>query len=314
VNPLAALVNAFRFGGIRIARGAAVTVRGTFEYGNGCSIGAGTHIFVPERTVLSLGKNCYVGRSVEVGSGGRIRIGDHTSIQDRAIILGDVTVGRYCSLAPNVYISSGRHNFDVVPHALIKDQDRLVRASADLSAAQNKPVVVEDDCWLGINVAVMPGLVIGKGAVVGANSVVTRDVAPYSIVAGVPAKLVKKRLDFLPPRHISHRSAADLPYFYAGFESSRECLDRNAAADGLVAEGDFVLSLSAPESRSLHLKLKRLTPGDSTLIYSKQRAPIRDEFHEVIFTLDPSSMDSSRIPLRAEPRSARVAVAEAWVG
>ena len=310
----AACLNAFRFRGIRIARGAGVAVRGTFEYGEGCSIGAGSNIFVPERALLSLGKNCYVGRYVELGSGGRIRIGDHTSLQDRCIILGDVTVGRYCSLAPNVYISSGRHNFDLVPQALIKDQDRLVRASADLATTQNKPVLVEDDCWLGINVAVMPGLIIGKGAVVGANSVVTKDVAPYGIVAGVPAKLVKRRLDFLPPRHISHRTAADLPYFYAGFESSREYLDKNAAADGLVAEGVFVLSLNASEGGSLHLMIKHLAPGNSTLICANQRLSIHDQFQEVIFDLDRSSVDTSRIQLRAEPSTSRFAVAEAWIG
>jgi hypothetical protein len=150
--------------------------------------------------------------------------------------------------------------------------------------------------------------------VVGANSVVTKDVEPYSIVAGVPAKLVKRRLDFLPPRHISHRSAADLPYFYAGFESSKESLDKNVAADGLVAEGDFVLSMSASGGRSLHLIIKRLAPGDSTLIYANQRMAVRDQFHEVIFSLDRGSMDTSRFQFSAEPATASFAVAEAWIG
>jgi hypothetical protein len=91
-------------------------------------------------------------------------------------------------------------------------------------------------------------------------------------------------------------------------------LDKNVAADGLVAEGGFVLSLGASEGRSLHLMIKQLAPGSSTLIYANQRSSIRDEFHEVIFELDRSSVDTSRIQLQAEPCTARFAVAEAWIG
>lgn len=55
------------------------------------------------------------------------------------------------------------------------------------------PLTIEDDVWLGANVVVLPNIRIGKGAIVGANAVVTKDVAPYAIVGGVPAKTIKSR-------------------------------------------------------------------------------------------------------------------------
>ncbi len=59
--------------------------------------------------------------------------------------------------------------------------------------AEEKPVVIEDDVWIGSRVTILPGVTIGRGSVVGAAAVVTKDVPPYSVVAGNPAKVVKTR-------------------------------------------------------------------------------------------------------------------------
>ena len=58
-----------------------------------------------------------------------------------------------------------------------------------------KDVVIEDDVWLGANVVVLPGVKIGKGSVIGANSLVNKDIAPLSLAVGSPAKIIKKRLN-----------------------------------------------------------------------------------------------------------------------
>jgi acetyltransferase-like isoleucine patch superfamily enzyme len=57
-----------------------------------------------------------------------------------------------------------------------------------------KNVIIEDDCWIAANSIILAGVTIGKGSVVAAGSVVASDVAPYSVVGGVPARLIKKRL------------------------------------------------------------------------------------------------------------------------
>ncbi len=59
--------------------------------------------------------------------------------------------------------------------------------------ADEKPVVIEDDVWIGSRVIILPGVTIGKGSVIGASAVVTKSVPPYSVVAGNPAKIVKTR-------------------------------------------------------------------------------------------------------------------------
>lgn len=61
------------------------------------------------------------------------------------------------------------------------------------SGHEYKKVTIEQDCWIGANCTIMPGVTIGTGSVVAAGSIVTKDVAPFSIVAGVPAKLIKTR-------------------------------------------------------------------------------------------------------------------------
>nr|WP_143033346.1 DapH/DapD/GlmU-related protein [Prevotellamassilia timonensis] len=55
-------------------------------------------------------------------------------------------------------------------------------------------VIIEDDCWIGFNVIILPGVTIGKGSIIGAGAVVTKSIPPYSVAGGVPAKVIKSRL------------------------------------------------------------------------------------------------------------------------
>jgi acetyltransferase-like isoleucine patch superfamily enzyme len=159
-------------------------------------------IFNKDSKIVLNGRN-RIGRSVEIqpSEGKFIEVGYGTSIQDRNIILGDVTFGKFCLTAPNVYISSGRHYFDKFPYLYIKDQDYLVHKDTELKSAHSKKITIDDDVWIGINSVIMAGVRIGRGAVIGANSVVTTDVPPFSIMAGVPAKIIKKRLEFKPKNY-----------------------------------------------------------------------------------------------------------------
>jgi acetyltransferase-like isoleucine patch superfamily enzyme len=307
------IIVGMRFPGIRIAGGGRLDIRGRFQYGAGCTIGVGSNLIVRSGKTLRLGSKCSIGRFVEFGPDPQIRIGNESSIQDRSILLGNVTLGRYCSLAPNVYISSGRHCFDLLPHELIKDQDRLVSQNKMMSIAAGKPVVVEDDCWLGINVVVMPGVTIGKGAVVGANSVVTKDVGPYTIVAGVPARMLKKRLDFLPPRQIIFDNAGDRPYFYAGFEVAQKRIAEAERAGGIEAACEFVIALDRSSGRSLHLIARAEHEGNTTLEFEDQRVNITAEYTEAVFTINEAGGNRMHFSARTSGGPANVLVKKVWI-
>lgn len=120
-------------------------------------------------------------------------------------------IGSFCSVAPGIRIGGSNHPLDLVTtHPFIYMANRGLRDSDDfdLRSRLNEPVVIEDDVWLGAYAVVNPGVRIGRGAVVAAGAVVTRDVEPYTIVAGVPAKPVRQRLS---PEQIRQLAAIDWP-------------------------------------------------------------------------------------------------------
>lgn len=306
------LLNKIRYTGIRMGSNVNFDISGEFVYGQGCVIGEGANIIIPDPSKLVLGANCYVGRYVEIGPGKTIEVGDQTSIQDRGILVGDVSIGRYCMLSLNVLISSGRHYYDCVPHWLIKDQDDFVAKDDKLSKLHSKPVSVEDDCWLGVNAVVMPGVTVGKGAVVGANSVVTRNVAPYSVVAGIPAKIIRKRLDFIPPPKIDHATPTDWPYFYSGFEMSQKSVKENVSYGGMVAQNEFVICLDGSAGNEIHLLAKCTSKEECTLVYREQRRKLSTQMQEVSFNTQDSSSNRFRFSMENN-RSCRVVIMSAWM-
>jgi acetyltransferase-like isoleucine patch superfamily enzyme len=302
-----------RFPGLGMATTVNLSVQGTLTYGRSCSIGEGANVLIPYGATLQLGDGCYVGRYVEIGPSGTIAIGAHSSLQDRTILLGDVSVGKHCIFAPNVFISSGRHYFDLHPGWLIQDQDEFVRRNTELSLRHSRPVVVEDDCWIGINAVVMPGVTIGKGAVVGAGSVVARDVAPYTVVGGAPARVLKQRLVFAPPSRIRHDNEQDWPYFYRGFEMSQRSLDRNAVHGGIAARDEFVICLDGAAARALHLVAKSVGGGQCMLGMGGVTRAVAGDFTEIVFERSIAGGFEPFARIRATPASATVIVREAWV-
>lgn len=94
-----------------------------------------------------------------------------------------VHIGSKVLIGPCVIINSGNHRY-ADPDAYIRDQGHELA-----------PITIQDDVWLGAHVTVLPGVTVGRGAVVAAGAVVTRDVEPYTVVAGVPARAIKLRRD-----------------------------------------------------------------------------------------------------------------------
>jgi acetyltransferase-like isoleucine patch superfamily enzyme len=242
-----------------------VAVAGGIEIGDRTTAGEGCNIIVPKGASLVIGSQCYIGRYVELGPSGHISIGDQTSIQDRSILVGEVSLGRYCVLSLNVLMTSGRHYFDRWPHLLIRDQDVRVASGIELSGNHSQPIVVEEDCWLGMNSVIMPGVTVGRGCVIGSNAVVTRDLPPYSVAVGAPARVVRRRLDFMPPRMIDWSEDEHLPYFYRGFEISDAERKRNAQFGGHVARRGFALCLGGTAESTVAVRIRGVSDQLSSL-------------------------------------------------
>lgn len=114
---------------------------------------------------------------------GKIKIGSDCSVNAYTTLFGngDLTIGNWVRIATHVVINPGNHLYD--------DIDTPI----DLQPLTNKGVVIEDDVWVGAGVIILEGCTIGKGSVIGAGTVVTKSVEPYSVVVGVPGKVIKKR-------------------------------------------------------------------------------------------------------------------------
>jgi maltose O-acetyltransferase len=135
------------------------------------------------------GKCVNVERGARFGNGTGIRLGNYSGIGIGAEVNSHTTIGNYVMMAPEVVILTQNHVHDDVstPMALQGHEGF-------------KPVVIEDDVWLGQRAMIMPGVVIGKGSIIGAGAVVAKSVPPYSIAVGNPARVVRSRLpDENPP-------------------------------------------------------------------------------------------------------------------
>ena len=114
---------------------------------------------------------------LSVKKGGKLSIGDGCRINGPVIaVTNEVIIGNGCRVAPQVYLMDGDY------HTI---EDRSVNG-------KSKPIRIEDDAWLATRSMVLKGVTIGRGAVVAAGSVVTKDVEPYTLVGGVPAKFIKR--------------------------------------------------------------------------------------------------------------------------
>ena len=112
---------------------------------------------------------------------------------------GAVSIGENCQINENVFLQGAiiGDNVMIAPYvALIANKKEVNTTDVLMSTVEKEKglkVIIEDDVWIGRNAIVMPGIKIGKGSIIGAGSVVTKDVESFSVMGGVPAILIKKR-------------------------------------------------------------------------------------------------------------------------
>ena len=162
------------------------------------------HILIPIRFRVHWkhkGKNFHVDYSTSIFQPcNHIYLGDNTYIGPRAlfyctssqiIIWGGVTIG------PSLTIIAGDHNYGTIGKFIIDEKNKLPENDQD--------VVIEPDCWIGCNATILKGVTVHRGAIVAAGSIVIKDVPPYAIVGGNPAKVIKYR--FTEEEIVVHENA-----------------------------------------------------------------------------------------------------------
>lgn len=127
-----------------------------------------------------IGRNCtFTYQTVELGNS--VYIGNNCIIQSAH---GNIKIGNHVMFGPGVNLHGGNH---------IMNQVGIYMDQVKKKAGDDPDLIVEDDVWIGANAIILGGVTIGKGSVVGAGTIVTKSVPPYSVVVGNPGKVIKKR-------------------------------------------------------------------------------------------------------------------------
>lgn len=162
-----------------------ISQKSTFRMGNNCVINKNSQLYIHKNwtfgNVVQVATNCAL-LAREPKCYGSLNVGDGVSIGDNTIIdmSSDVTIGSHVAIGPNCAIYTHDHDY--------KEKKEIPWHGTPKLAAVN----IEEGAWIGASAIILPGCTIGAGSIVAAGSVVNKSVAPYTLVAGVPAKMIKE--------------------------------------------------------------------------------------------------------------------------
>ena len=138
--------------------------------------------FLVKRIIRKRGNNVNIQRKVVLSR--KLIIGDNSGVGIGSVLQGEIIIGNNVMIGPECYIFTQNHAHSKTDIPMI-----------DQGYEAEKPVIIGDDVWIGSRVTILPGVSIGKGVVIGASSVVTKNIPDYSIAAGNPARVLKSRLN-----------------------------------------------------------------------------------------------------------------------
>jgi len=136
--------------------------------------------FLASKILRNCGKEVNIERHARFSRD--LQIGDYSGIGKDTYVPSAVKIGKCCMLGPEIVFYTSNHRFDRIDIPMCKQ-----------GFGELKPITIEDDCWIGRRVIILPGVTIGHGSIIGAGAVVSKDIPPYSIAVGNPAKVVKTR-------------------------------------------------------------------------------------------------------------------------
>lgn len=136
--------------------------------------------FLVGKYIAHAGENISIDRNVIIEN--NVHIGHNSGISPNCLILGPTHIGNDVIIGPETFMYTTNHGFS--------QKDIPIRSQPK---TKPKPIIIGNDVWIGSRVTLLPGIKIGNGAIIGASSVVTKNVDPYTIVAGNPAAMIKKR-------------------------------------------------------------------------------------------------------------------------
>lgn len=147
-----------------------------------------------------LAKHIKLGKSVNLGLGSSVlakEVGDYTFINKYCLIDKNVvSIGKFCSIAYNVRIGLGGHPTSwLSTHPFAYDKKYGFLKSTIEWTDEKQDTIIGNDVWIGANATILAGVTIGDGAIIGAHSLVNKNVEPYSIVVGTPAKHIRFRFE-----------------------------------------------------------------------------------------------------------------------
>jgi acetyltransferase-like isoleucine patch superfamily enzyme len=154
--------------------------------------------FFKKKKFKSCGSNTTIGLGVD-GYLHNVSLGNHCSVAENVFFDAfkkEIEIHNYVMISSGVLFVTGNHRINMIgkPMILVTDKEKEI--------LDDENITVEDDVWIGSRAIILKGVTIHKGAVVAAGSVVTKDVPPYSVVGGTPAKVLKMR--FTPKEIIEH--------------------------------------------------------------------------------------------------------------
>ena len=133
-----------------------------------------------------------IGRNARIYGVKNLILGSDVSIGERATIMcarAKVKIGDHVMFGPNVTIITGGHRTDLVGRYM------TTVTNAEKRPEDDRDIIFEGDNWIGANATILRGVTVGRGAIIAAGAVVTKDVTPYSVWGGVPARCLKMRFD-----------------------------------------------------------------------------------------------------------------------
>ena len=136
---------------------------------------------------IKIGSNSYYGLGCKIyaSENSSVEIGSNISFNSNVMVnargVGQIEIGNNVLIGPNVVIRSNNHNYDDIHVPIIQQ------------GMKDGYIIIKDDVWISSNCVVLPNCIIGEGAIVAAGAVVTNNIEPYSIVGGIPAKIIGRR-------------------------------------------------------------------------------------------------------------------------